>query len=73
MVSDLSQAGRDLPNNESTLLMEETKNFTRHLKIKGVPKKMSLAQNLKVSFPKNQMSQGAVLLTIGSTHEYYKL
>ena len=41
--------------------------------IKGVKKKMSLAQKLKVSFLKNGMSWEAVLLTVCSTHEYYKL
>ena len=43
------------------------------MRIKGVTKKMSLAQNLKVSFLKNGMSCEAALLTVCSTHEYYKL
>ena len=40
---------------------------------KGWLKKMSLAQNLKLSLPKNRMSEEAVLLTVCSTHVYYKL
>ena len=34
---------------------------------------MSLAQNIKLSLPKNHMSEEAVLLTVCSTHEYYDL
>ena len=34
---------------------------------------MSLAQNLKLSLPKNRKSEEAVLLTVCSTHEYNKL
>ena len=41
--------------------------------VKGGSKKMSLAQNLKLSLPKNHMSEEAVLLTVCSTHEYYEL
>ena len=33
---------------------------------------MSLAQNLKLSLPKNRMSEDAVLLTARSTPEYNK-
>ena len=32
---------------------------------------MSLTQNLKLSLPKNHMSEEAVHLTVSSTHEYY--
>ena len=48
------------------------KSYVVYSLVKGVPKKMWLAQNLKLQFPKNRRSKEAVLLTVCSTHEYYK-